>query len=252
MSTQKLTKEDMFEELTNLHKRCEHWEANEHKSSNDVLYGILKECYILHCKMSGKEHLIKAFNEKLKNGNYIYKKGTNLSTKIVSHIFPNYNKRTQAYARVIEWARDNNIDPKDFAAQIQDAGGIEEIRRGNSTSEEKKNTKKHNIQIAKDYLVSEGAPSLASTKPTSAIEHNSDTGVKFVVGLLHIKDDGHITLVAYDNAEAAVDHALEKYGRTHRDMIAKQLIQQREQAPTDMNALDKRVEAAKLSANSEE
>lgn len=234
MTQPQMTDKEMFERLDEMFKNTKAWEANELKTSNAKLYSILKDCYDLEAKLSGKQDLIKALNKKLEKSNYVYKKGTKLSTKIVRYIFDKDSKRVQAYARVIEWAKEQGIKAGDFVKAIEDAGGIEEIRRSGSDPNKRKLQRHENINNAAKYLTSDAAPYFLEAQPTKPISINNDTGVRFVVGLIHVLDGGKVRIVSVDHSETAVESALEKFGKQKASDISQDLSRAKQLNKVDM------------------
>lgn len=245
MTQPQMTDEDMFERLDEMFKATKSWEANELKTSNAKLYAILKDCYDLEAKLSGKQDLINSLNKKLEESNYVYKKGTKLSTKIVRYIFDKDSKRIQAYARVIEWAKERNVKSNEFVQAIEQAGGIEEIRRSGSDPEKRKLQRQENINNATKYLTSDAAPYFLEAQPTKPISTNNDTGSKFVVGLIHVRDGGKVRIVSVDNSETVVESALEKFGKNQAATIAQNIGRTKQVNKSDMASVEERIAAAK-------
>jgi hypothetical protein len=245
MTQPQMTDEDMFEHLDEMFKATKSWEANELKTSNAKLYAILKDCYDLEAKLSGKQDLINSLNKKLEKSNYVYKKGTKLSTKIVRYVFDKDANRVQAYSRVIEWAKERGIKSSEFVQAIEDAGGIEEIRRSGSDPNQSKLQRQENINNAEKYLTSDAAPYFLEATPSKPISINGDTGVKFVVGLIHVRDGGMVRVVSVDNSEKVVESALEKFGKQKASDIAQEMTRSKQVNKLDLLSIGDQIAAFK-------
>lgn len=115
------------------------WQSNEFARSNQRLYQILQNCYVLYKDMSGvtgeKLALKRAFNQYCDELGCNFKDSTHLMVKVVGCIFGNDNRRrTSSYAKALCIAAEKRIGVLDIPKFLSDAGGVEEIRRQSKSS----------------------------------------------------------------------------------------------------------------------
>ena len=132
----KAATEALATELNGVVKRREHWESTDFKKANDVLYGILSDCYgIYHRRFVGAENddqrtdLRKHLRSCLDSAKIRVTKQSTTLTMLIRWVFRSDRQRASRYAYVLTAAASHGIKPEGLAAWITAGGGIEEIKR---------------------------------------------------------------------------------------------------------------------------
>jgi hypothetical protein len=122
------------------------WQDNEYLASNTRLYAICQHCYAMYHEMKGvtgeKLALKRAFNSYCGDLGLNFKESTHLMVKIVRVVFGDNLRRASTYARALRVASEKNISVIDIPKYFQNAGGIEEVHRDNSSDKKAKTDKK--------------------------------------------------------------------------------------------------------------
>lgn len=128
-----------YERIAKLRDERQTWNDTVYKTSNDMLYGVLQQCYAMYFEMCGKSPEAAALREALAahiaERKITVLKSTHTMTKIVRCVFDGDRKRFNAYSRVLQSALAQQPKPvavDELAQFIIDNGGIEEIRRPKS------------------------------------------------------------------------------------------------------------------------
>lgn len=125
------------------------WEEGALRSSNQELFALLADCLALYLHLTRFDDARKEFHAIYKERGFESTKGTSLMTKIVRYVFgERAQKRTFAYAKVLNIAVEQSIAPEFFPAFVTQHGGIEEIRRNGVDAEEKRQQRAEMIEKA--------------------------------------------------------------------------------------------------------
>jgi hypothetical protein len=138
------------------------WEKEEFARSNQRLYGIQQSCYALYQEMNSikpdAQALKQAFNKYCESEGMTFKASTHLMVKIVRCVFGDDRKRISAYAMTLRIAAEKKIGVLDLVKFINDAGGVEEVRRNKSNAQ----TAKAKAEVGKAALSGEVLASITS------------------------------------------------------------------------------------------
>lgn len=109
------------------------WESTLYKASNDALYLILRECYVLLLKTEMydiESSIRRCIEDECKKGMKKMQKNTTLEAKIVRVIFDDmYNRqRVYRYSIVLQEAKRQKVTADSLADWIKLYGGVQEIR----------------------------------------------------------------------------------------------------------------------------
>lgn len=132
--------------LFNLQSEAQQWNLNEFKKANDMLYTMLKTCFIETDNVRNLSASEKAlFNEQLEERQIKFNKATALETKVIRAVFEIdavKDKRASKYARVLKIAKADDIQPEVFVNWLIEQNGIDNVGRQDNASKanEKANT----------------------------------------------------------------------------------------------------------------
>ena len=119
--------------LFNLQSEAQQWNLNEFKKANDMLYAMLKTCFVETENVRNLSPSEKAlFNEQLEERQIKFNKGTALETKVIRAVFEIdavKDKRASKYARVLKIAKADGIEPEVFVAWLNEQNGIDNVGR---------------------------------------------------------------------------------------------------------------------------
>lgn len=138
MELQKQRHNAAYERITKLRDERQTWNDTVYKTSNDMLYGVLQQCYAMYFDMCGKSTEAAALREAL--AKHIEERkiktlpSTHTMTKIVRCVFDGDRKRFNTYSRVLQAALAQNKAVNELAQFIVDNGGVDEIYRAKSAT----------------------------------------------------------------------------------------------------------------------
>jgi hypothetical protein len=203
------------------------WQDTVYKTSNDMLYGILAECYVLYHDMCGKTPQAAALREALKRKlaarNIKCSEGTHTMAKIVRCVFDGDRRRISAYSRALLAALTHKPQvPADGLAKfIADAGGVEELRLAKSPNFVPTAVK---VEKAKAAIADKALAAIDG----AALAQNLDAanvGAQYVL-VASMQADGTLAVNAVLRSDTALKAALAAYYSTHKDAIAAQVVVQ--------------------------
>ena len=202
-----------FDELK---ARRENWELHQLSASNDVLYGILGDCYTIYVRTQKsdtlREKFLKAYDAKYGK----CKAGTSIATKIVWAVFgKQLEQRAFNYSNVLRNVYLNlKAKPgKTFREYVVEAGGIEEIRRtgGNTDAVKAKRDAERQTAIANLNSNSGIAKGLQIQLPAENLEKNAEHS--FRAALIREDADGSFTIVMVSSSEVPVNSMIAEFGK---------------------------------------
>ena len=209
------------------------WEEGVYKTSNQALYEILAECLIYGGELttteasSARRDALQAFYKERK---YRWKAETPLMTKIVRAVFGDIDRRRiSTYSLVLRKAKKENILPNDFAAWVEEEGGVQEIRLGQSATFVSPKVKAERAQESFKQI-----NKLASVKTEAlAAFFDADKVGNHFVMLAQLEADGSYTVKALLDSGAAVNAsftALYQQQKAANDKEASQSAEQKKAA----------------------
>jgi len=220
------------------------WHDTVYATSNEMLYGILKNCYAYYEAMCVNDGLAKQLRGELEQfcekrlGKF--SKDDHTLTAIVKCVFSynaNNRKRLSSYSIALRAAAEAKQTSSNIVQFIKDAGGVEELRLGQSKSGMTTDDKAEN---AKKAVM---AQSLA-TIDSEAVAQQLDAAAsgKLVVLVAEQLASGQLSVKALVDKEAVVKGVLASYYAIHRKDID---AQRSDQAVVDKTkAEDEAVQAA--------
>lgn len=217
-SSTTITKEKALNTLRTMAAAKNDWEQNAYKTSNDLLYGMLQQCYAYYKQMCVNTSEGQAAREGLESYiaemGYKFEKSTHNITKIVKCIFGADRRRVSAYSIALRRAHADNTSVMDIVAFIAENGGIEELRlpKSNALTPKEKATQAGAI-ISSQYLGKLKTPELSSKLDAS------DIG-KQVVLVATQGADGEFTINALVLSQAALDAALASYYTSNKTNLS--------------------------------
>lgn len=207
------------ERIEGLASSREAWESGTYARSNDVLYGLIRDCFVLYKELTEKSDMAKIKRRGLED--YIARKGysvksdTPLTAKLIRCVFAGIDRRRlSTYHSVLRVAVAQNWKPNDFGAEIARLGGVQEISLSKHGTGSKPMTPKQKAEAAKCHVL---AQCLASVSSPQLSKRVSPDGIGAnVAAILTQEADGSFTLNALVNSQAAVNAALAAYFGAHK------------------------------------
>lgn len=219
-AAQPATAEAMIGAFAALKARRENWEQNQLLASNEVLYGVLQDCYTMYGRTQTndalREKFIKAYEAKYGH----CKAGTSVATKIIWAVFgKEREQRAHDYSRVIRIVYQNlkGKSGTTFREYVIAAGGIEEIRRngGNTNAVTAQREAKRQTAIAALKTNPGFANSLQIQLPADQQEKNADHN--FRAALIREDADNTFTIVMISTSEVPVNSMLAEFAKREED-----------------------------------
>lgn len=211
--------------VDDLRGRRANWEQGALASSNTELYKLLAAAYAVYEACRLDPDLTSGIETLLDQLGLNYTKGTSLGLKVVRAVFA--TKETQekhkyrhlAYARVLEVASYECVEPGKLSEFIEGKGGIDEIRRGDN---KQKNSafKAQLTKVAKSQLSNAPEAGVIATFKLSDRIKPAD-GERFCLALVRANGDGNGSIVYGISDQALVERALEFAGAEIRTSVTK-------------------------------
>lgn len=208
-----------YERIDKLSAARQSWQDTVYKTSNEMLYGILAECYVLYHDMCGKSvdaaALRAALESKLTERGIARKASTHTMAKIVRCVFDGDRRRISAYSRALLAALSEKVAADGLAKFIEKAKGIEELRLAKSSNfvSTAKKVDKAKAAIATKSLVTIDDKALAQQLDTANV------GAQYVL-VASMQADGTLSVNAVLQSDAALKAALAAYYGQNKDAIA--------------------------------
>lgn len=216
MPLQPTTAEAIVAAFDTLKARRENWEMHQLRASNDVLYGILGDCYAIYVRTQKndalREKFLKAYDAKYGK----CKANTSIATKIVWAVFGKHlEQRAFNYSNVLRTVYQNLKDEpgKTFREYVIEVGGIEEIRRngGNTDAVKAKREAERQTAIANLNSNSGIAKGLQIHLPEEQQEKNAEHS--FRAALIREEADGTFTIVMVSSSEVPVNSMIAEFAK---------------------------------------
>lgn len=199
-----------------LKARRENWELHQLSASNDVLYGILGDCYAIYVRTQKSDTLREKFIKAYDTQYGKCKANTSVATKIVWAVFGKHlEQRAFNYSNVLRNVYLNLKDKpgKTFREYVVEAGGIEEIRRtgGNTDAAKAKRDAQRQTAIANLNSNSGIAKGLQIQLPAENLEKNAEHS--FRAALIREDADGSFTIVMVSSSEVPINSMIAEFGK---------------------------------------
>lgn len=198
-------------EITRLHEETQAWNEGVYKRSNEQLYSILQDCHLLLIQLRGERKLRKQLDAALEGAGLKTRSNTSLERKVVVAVFGIENNRINAYVSVLQIAKRDLPKGWTLIEWIEEAGGIEEIRRKpkeGPTPAEKARRRCAFAEETLSFTKSIGA----RFKPNRALQPSEEGTYNFSVALVRVDDDGQASIVFGTNKSSLVKAILTQAG----------------------------------------
>jgi hypothetical protein len=207
--------------LEALSSECMDWEANEFKTANQRLYGILAKCqYIytekfIHTKNDDeRRYLRQEIKSKLQSIGINPQERTNVLTMMVRLVFKSDRQRTHAYAYAISAAIADKIHHENLAAYIEEKGGIEEIKKTIPLSEKAEEAQKKR-ETAANIVRSEIEQAKSEPIATISCPLEKSTTKVLLTGVVNASGQIDITSVLQEYSEGLERQLVQLLARQH-------------------------------------
>lgn len=211
------------------------WQDKAYKQSNAELHALLARCLHFYNAVANDADLYDALTTLLENQGFKVAVNTSLPLRIVRLIFAEpaslekSKQRLFSYTRVLSIAKAQGIAPEKLPDFIERNGGIDEIRRTGSTSNNKKEAAKTHRERANRELSSSTAKPLFKLPSLPAQLHPAE-GKRFSLALVRKNTDGTASIVFGTANISLVKSVLELAGKTLIEDVAKHAQEQAEAA----------------------
>ena len=111
--------------LGQLNSQRENWEASAYKTSNQMLYAILQQCYQLERSMQRSQY--SELNDYCKQRGIGYNSSTDTIAKIIKCVFPVDRRRVSTYVTALRAAMQHDVEIQNLADWLERNGGVQEI-----------------------------------------------------------------------------------------------------------------------------
>jgi len=184
-----------------------------------MLYGLIKECYVLYkeltAKTDGTRDKRRGLDDYISLKGFNFKESTPLSGKIIRCVFEGTDRRRlSTYHTVLRVAVAQNWKPEEFSKNITDFGGVQAISLGKACGAM---TAKQKAEAAKEQVLSK-VLAKASSDALSKTANPDGIGSK-AVAVMTQEADGSFTIHAVVRSDTAVNAALAAYFSSHKEEI---------------------------------
>lgn len=235
-------KMETLESLNKLVCEREEWETTAYKKSNDMLYAILQKCALINIAMLGNDKDSKArraaLAEFVVQKGYRFTEATPVVTKVIKCVFGVDRRRVSAYSLVLREATRQGITAVNLPAWIEDNGGVEQIRLGNSGNGK---TAKQKADEAKSVMQNQNVLAVVKSELLSELA-DSNFAEHDCVLLATQQADGSFSVRAVVRSAGVVNAALLAYYNANKAVVQSDIKKQ--EASNDDNILDEAIEAA--------
>lgn len=195
--------------LFNLQSEAQQWNLNEFKKANDMLYAMLKTCFVETDNVRNLSASEKAlFNEQLVERQITFNKATALETKVIRAVFEIdavKDKRASKYARVLKIAKADKIQPEAFVNWLIEQNGIDNVGRQDN---EASKTKERAEELVKAYAT---AQTIEAKKLSEAKVGDSDYSDISVALLRHVGND--VIPIAFSHNVVTIERLLNELAK---------------------------------------
>ena len=207
-----------YDRINKLSASRQHWQDTVYKTSNDMLYKILQDCYRLYDDMVGAGLTAAALREALarmlSERGIKFDKSTHTMTKIVRCVFDGDRRRISAYGLALRAALEQKVPVETLADFICEQGGVEEIRLAKSTAAVPTQDK---VAAATDMLRDKQLAVLTTPALTQALDA-AKVGEQHVLIVTQLAD-GSLAVNCIVSTQSAVNAALTAYYSANKDVI---------------------------------
>jgi len=191
------------------------WQEGALRTSNDQLYGILKNCLKLYNDMCGDKDAAKLLRETLakyiSENKIAVKDSAHTMTKIVRCVFGNDRRRVSAYSIVLRAALIAKVQIDALPDYIRQNGGVEELRLAKSPSYVSPKAK---AEVATNWLTDINLAVVKSEKLTGMLDA-ARVGSQHVL-IVTQQADGSLIANAFVSSQSAVTTALGSFYSAHK------------------------------------
>lgn len=216
------------------------WEDTIHRTSNEMLYGLLDKCYRYYFLLKGGDALAKKVGEDLQlhinMKGYKFLKTTHTLTKIVKCVFGSERRVTSTYSLVLRAALSENVKVGDVPAFIRKRGGVHEI----SVNKDESKATVDKVAIAKGAIAEKILAEVSGEAFGKSLDSNK-AGQEVVIVATQMPN-GSLALKAITYSQTAVKAALTAFYSENKKAISEKVVE-RSGASND-ELLDKAIHKA--------
>lgn len=198
------------------------WQDTVYKTSNDMLYAILQDCYRLYDDMLGTSltasALRTALDRTLTERKISFESSTHTMTKIVRCVFDGDRRRINAYSLALRAAINNKpkkVPVDELAKFIAENGGVEELRIQKSPTSMSTVAK---VDLAKTDLAQRNYAVVSSIQLVEGLDA-AKVGQQHVL-IVTQQADGTLVVNGIASTDSAVNAALSAYYSANKTHIS--------------------------------
>lgn len=187
-------------------ERRKTWEDGAFKSSTTELLGLLADGLGLRLHLNKFDDARVSFNELYEAAGYESTKGTSLTTKVVRYVFGGHAKKREfAYAKALNVAIENGVQPEAFAKFVEGKGGLEQLRRNGADAGAKRQERDDKIKNTAAILKT-STPIAQQLPAPQGLTLEGKTN--FVAAIMRKESDGTLSVVHVSANETLIDSLL--------------------------------------------
>lgn len=214
----------LVSKIDDLAQKRHAWEAGTYKSSNEELCRLLEECLTIFIEVRGNHSLVRRVSALMAERNLTEKSNTSLETRIVRLVFGECGNRAFTYARVLTIAAADKAENESMVTFINNAGGIENLRRRKSNGAAADVSNNTLADFASEKLA-ESKPIVAEIAATSEMVPDTKSKYQYSVALIATSGTGHARIVYTSKSQTLVRSALVKAGKQLKSVLAGKVVQ---------------------------
>jgi len=201
-----LTAGKLISETDKLIERRKIWEDGAFKSSTTELLGLLADGLGLRLHLNKFDDARVSFNKLYEDAGYESTKSTALTTKVVRYVFGGHAKKREfAYAKALNVAIENGVQPEAFAQFVADHGGLEELRRNGADAGAKRQERDDKIKNTAAVLKT-STPIAQQLPIPQGLQLEGKTN--FVAAIMRKESDGTLSVVHVSANETLIESLL--------------------------------------------
>ena len=193
-------------------KRIE-WQT-QYDRTNKSLYDLLAECLSIYISFKGtytEKDILDTIKKNLTDRGIKFQTSTPVLTLVVRYIFNSERRRAFTYSNAIAVAINNGVRAENFAAWVEQFGGVEEVVKTKAYSQEtilKRNKLNDQIEEVKIQLTQRVKKPLAIIPPSDLIKISDTAEYTLLIGKTQANGETIVLSVVPEASEAMTENAI--------------------------------------------
>lgn len=200
----------IFKSVLNIQNTADVWNKEHYEGAVKGLYAILRDVYEQVALLRSENAEFRTeFVNLAKKKKFPFNKGTSIEVLVLRVVFnidnPN-NKRPHRYAKALNVARTDKVQPEDFVTWLTNIGGIDNVESKDAEAKRLEREAKDAETLAK---LIDTAENLVSIKPMTAAKPSNGVSSNLSVALVRHNGDKK-EIVGHSDNEALIQSMLHK------------------------------------------